>query len=512
MDQEALKTAHRGPRIADSSSPRVASETHVFDWNAQNDFARLSGDRNPMHMDAIAARRTQAGQPTVHGMHAVLWSLDVLARNRALVRPLAQVKVEFRKLIYVGDEVALEILSQDAAGIRAQLSVDGLVVTFLKLTFGEAMLATTRAFSDIVSEPPWSDEPAELSLDQMGQASGWLTFQRTVGAMANLFPAAAAAIDARRVAGLACLSRLVGMVCPGLHSIFSGFTLRTAALATQPNAMFFQVTSLDERFRLIEQSIEGGGWSGRIESFARVPPVAQPSLKHLAQFVGQDEFRHSSALVVGGSRGLGELTAKLIAAGGGAVTISYSVGHADALEVQRQIREWGGKCEILPYDATKPAESQLHRLKRAPASLYYFATPTMARGKASLYTPSVLDNFLRVYVDGFHDLVQRLSQTSRGAWTAFYPSSIAIEEHPAEMTEYAMAKAAGEVLCADLARFSKGLRVVVDRLPRMLTDLTATVVPVGTAEPLDVMLPIVRRVEVTTLEPTEWNPPKSTSA
>ena len=225
MDLEALKTAQRGPRIEDSSSSTVASQTHVFDWNAQNDFARLSGDRNPMHMDAIAARRTQAGHPTVHGMHAVLWALDVLARNRSFVRPLSQVKGEFRKLIYVGDEVALEIVSQDAAGTRVQLSVDGLVVTFLKLTFGEVPLAITRAFSSAVSEPSRSDEPAELSLEQMGQASGWLTFQQSVGAMANFFPAAAAAIDARRVAGLACMSRLVGMVCPGLHSIFSGFTL-----------------------------------------------------------------------------------------------------------------------------------------------------------------------------------------------------------------------------------------------------------------------------------------------
>jgi NAD(P)-dependent dehydrogenase (short-subunit alcohol dehydrogenase family) len=216
----------------------------------------------------------------------------------------------------------------------------------------------------------------------------------------------------------------------------------------------------------------------------------------LAQFVRANEFQHVSALIIGGSRGLGELTAKLIAAGGGAVTITYAVGRADALEIQSQVRDWGGFCEVIPYDATQPAENQLRSLKRAPTSVYYFATPPIARRKANLYAPSVFSDFLRVYVEGFYDLVQWLLQVPGAGFSAFYPSSIAVKERPAEMTEYAMAKAAGEVLCEDLARFRKGLRVVVKRLPRMLTDLTATVVPVDTADPLDVMLPIVRCVEI----------------
>lgn len=487
-----LEGSSQNGQVADMSVALIASETRTFDRKAQDDFAFFSADRNPIHLDAVQARRTQAGQPVVHGMHTVLWALDVIARNQAL-RPVTQLKVEFQKLIYVGDQVTLEIISQNDAGIRLELSVDGLLVTSLKLTFGEARLEIDRmGCTPAVHEHSWPSEPRELSFEQMGQASGWLSFARSVGPLANFFPAAAAALGASRVAALACMSRQVGMVCPGLHSIFSGFTVN---LASQSDAMFFEVTSVDERFRLIEQSVEGGGWSGTIESFARHPPVLQPRVKHLAQFVRTNEFQQASALIIGGSRGLGELTAKLIAAGAGAVTITYAVGRADALEIQRQIRDWGGLCEVIPYDATQPAENQLHSLKRAPASLYYFATPPIARRKTNLYAPSVLNDFLRVYADGFHDLVQWLLRAPGARLSAFYPSSIAVKERPAEMTEYAMAKAAGEVLCKDLARFRKGLRVVVERLPRMLTDLTATVVPVETADPLDVMLPIVRRVE-----------------
>jgi NAD(P)-dependent dehydrogenase (short-subunit alcohol dehydrogenase family) len=259
--------------------------------------------------------------------------------------------------------------------------------------------------------------------------------------------------------------------------------------------MHFQVTKVDERLRLVSQSVEGEGWSGRMESFARVPPVAQATMKDLAGFVRNNEFKQTSALIVGGSRGLGELTAKLIAAGGGTVTITYTVGRTDALDIQRQILEWGGICEILRYDATEPPGDQLRELKLFPNSVYYFATPVIPRRKISLYTGSVLNDFMRIYVDGFYHLLQELTKTSDAILTAFYPSSVAVEDRPAEMTEYAMAKAAGEVLCADLARFSNGLRVVVERLPRMPTDQTASVIPVEMAEPRDVMLPIIRRIE-----------------
>jgi len=45
------------------------------------------------------------------------------------------------------------------------------------------------------------------------------------------------------------------------------------------------------------------------------------------------------------------------------------------------------------------------------------------------------------------------------------------------MTEYRMAKIAGEMLCTSMNR--AGVHIIVSRLPRLLTDQTATV-PVET--------------------------------
>jgi hypothetical protein len=58
-----------------------------------------------------------------------------------------------------------------------------------------------------------------------------------------------------------------------------------------------------------------------------------------------------------------------------------------------------------------------------------------------------------------------------------------------------MAKAAGEVLCADMNLSLAPMHVTVRRLPRLPTDQTASVVPVEAALPVDVMLPIIREVQ-----------------
>ena len=47
----------------------------------QERFANVSGDHNPMHLDAILARRTRAAAPVVHGVHLLLWTLDAFAAN-----------------------------------------------------------------------------------------------------------------------------------------------------------------------------------------------------------------------------------------------------------------------------------------------------------------------------------------------------------------------------------------------------------------------------------------------
>ena len=77
-----------------------------------------------------------------------------------------------------------------------------------------------------------------------------------------------------------------------------------------------------------------------------------------------------------------------------------------------------------------------------------------------------------------------------GPVKVFVPSTVFIDERPKGMTEYTMAKAAVEILCADLQRSLRRVRIVVQRLPRLETDQTAALMPVKSASIADTLLPI----------------------
>jgi len=477
------------------SSTTLATKT--FESEDQDFFARLSGDYNPMHMDPLAARRTQAGAVVVHGVHAVLWALDRLVESGAAGGGIAGLKVQFTKFIYVGSPVHLRAVRRDDKSIRAELAVGGLTVTLLSLTLGSARNtggirpANTRT---IIA----TDRPVILvHLQEMKDLCGWIDAAGPLESIEDRFGHAASAIGARRVAAIALLSRLVGMVCPGLHSIFASFAIEFLDSPEDEGGIQFDVSGTDERFRMVRMNVSGSGIRGSVQAFLRWPPVAQASLGEVAKLVGPTEFTGSTALIIGGSRGLGALTAKVVASGGGKVIVTYATGRKEAEavadEIRRQLTE--DACRVVPYDARQPPDNQLQKLGVDISHLYYFATTPISRQKESLFSAVLLEEFIQLYVNGFYDCHRFLRSRAAGDFTAFYPSSVFVENGPPAMTEYSMAKAAGELLCNSLNHSDPQARVIVRRLPRLLTDQTATVPPTDSGDALEVMLPIIREVQ-----------------
>jgi hypothetical protein len=148
----------------------------------------------------------------------------------------------------------------------------------------------------------------------------------------------------------------------------------------------------------------------------------------------------------------------------------------------------------LQYRADRPAQAQLAALTNAVFThVYYFATPRIFGHGKAVYKPETFEKFASIYVDGFDDLMAVLfARQQPKTLTVMYPSSTAVAERPPGMTEYSMAKAAGEILCSELMRAHRGLSITVPRLPRIQTDQTATVPPVPAADAAEIMLPLLR--------------------
>lgn len=478
---------------------REVIASRSFTLSDQLDFARLSGDSNPMHLDALAARRTQAGAPVVHGVHAVLWALDTLAAQGHPVDRITALSVRFTRFMYLDTPIGIAPPRETKTGLTVELATDGqAALTLTTKLAGERPASRIDIPPDAAPIAPPDSRPLVMTFEDLDGLVRRLAPVGTAGDWGTLFPAAARAIGGERIAALGQLSRLVGMIAPGLHSIFGGFTVDLVADGADRPGLGFRVTTADPRYRIVKIDVAGGGLSGNVSAFMRQPPVEPPSVASLAALINSGECAGSLSLLVGASRGLGAITAKLLAAGGGRVIVTYASGRDEAEKLCSEINAAFGEGACTPFalDVRAPVAPQLASLSEPVTHLYYFATPQIFRQKgADAFSARLFAEFCRFYVDAFWETVAALMrQPRRIPLSVFYPSSVAVDDRPAGLTEYAMAKVAGETLCADLGRSAPTVDVLVSRLPRMLTDQTATVAEVKSADPVSVMLDLIRQI------------------
>jgi NADP-dependent 3-hydroxy acid dehydrogenase YdfG len=405
----------------------------------------------------------------------------------------ARTPARFRNFVLIDEAFDLTLTELTADMARLVLTAGGSTCTNLVVRFASCEEIPGDPESSVRPDITESPICRDLNFDEAKDASGDLALPNRVLDAHRLFPNATAAIGATRVATIGALSRLVGMVCPGLHSIFSLADLRMTA--TQRASLHYSVIKADPRYSFLRLAIDGGGIEGSIEAFMRTPPWEQPKVSFIQKLLSPGEFSRSKALVIGASRGLGEFTAKAIGAGGGRVLATYRLGEAECESVAREIRACGGGCDVLPYDVKRSAAEQLRRLPFTPTSLYYFATSKIFGRQSELFDPARFNEFTDIYLNGFFDLCVYLRKSGVERLHVFYPSSTALDSRPADMGVYAMAKAAGEVLCEEIAKRWPGFRVEVRRLPRLQTDQTSSVLNVPTPPVEDVLLPIIREVE-----------------
>jgi acyl dehydratase/NAD(P)-dependent dehydrogenase (short-subunit alcohol dehydrogenase family) len=460
-----------------------------FSMDDQIAFARLSSDWNPMHLDQAFARRSQVGAPVVHGIHTLAWAADVVLRRFPL--KVANLRARFLQPLYLDEHASVSIRERTDRQIEFDVVAADTVVASIRLSTQAGKFA-----AGIAQQPPQTPaqmtQPANPRFEQLAGQAGAVAIGD--GDVQSLFPALTGTIGLPAVGALLATSQIVGMACPGLHSLFAGLEVNCEPRVARESALAYAVKNTDARFRSLQIDVSGSGIAGRLDAFARPAPPSQPGMAEISRRLEGHPFAGQTSLIVGGSRGLGEVTAKIVAAGGGRPVLTYKHSRREAEAVAAEILAAGGQCDLLRYDALESAAAQLRNLPSVDCA-YYFATPKIFQRKSALYEPDKLRGFLKFYADGFHDLCTALVRDGSGKLAVFYPSTVAIEQGNSATAEYAMAKMAGEILAKYLNEFTTGIDVLCRRLPRILTDQTATVGVASADNALDVMLPIVYEVQ-----------------
>ena len=458
-----------------------------FTFEDQIAFAELSGDYNPLHIDAVVARRLLFGAPVVHGIHSLLWSLDSWLEDRTENLEIRSIKVVFHRPIRVGEEVSLSF-NENERHVRIKLLCGESIVTRIEIEWGKSQ---QRNFDYLETRFPEKLQPRVLLHDEIKAKSGSLDLCLNIEAAAKIFPHLLRCVYPLQIAVLLGTTRLVGVECPGLHSLYSELSL----FASDPNeytTLKYEVTKFDRRFGLVFMKVMTPVMTGVITAFIRPTPQEQDSYLNLKNLVGSNEFSGQRALVIGGSRGLGEVNAKLLSAGAAKVKITYHQGAEDAHRVVDEIISGNGSADSFFLDVLDNQINVADCLGSGwdPTHLYYFATPFIALGTKGTFSAPFFKKFCNYYVIGFQRIVAQLS--AFGLKGVYFPSSVFVDELPLNMGEYAIAKMAGEVLCTFLEKNQKDITFYKPRLPRMATDQTTSFMPISNLDPVSIMLEHLR--------------------
>jgi hypothetical protein len=471
-----------------------ALSSRRFTFEDQLEFAQISGDWNPVHVDPIAARRTIYGDVVVHGIHALLWALECLTHLSSEKRGLLHLNTKFKHQIRLGELICCKLLLLDHKGFKLSLEAKGKIVVQIDGSFCQ-----TRYELDGLPKTLGRTECRDLKFEEITAASGSLPLFVDEDRFRRMFPSALSLLTLGQIAELLATTRLVGMVCPGLHSIYLGHNLHLHDERTHIcDELYYEVTRSDSRFSMLWLNVTGPTLRGTLTVFARPRPQTQAAVEVVRGLVTQDEFIGSRALVIGGSRGLGEITAKIIAVGGGDVWITYSQGQEDAERVTREIQSAGLKCNCFRFDAIACPDILPEQLGSSwtPNQLYYFATPPISLESTDWFLPERFDTYCRFYVTAFSATVRSVLALGAKNLSVFYPSTIFLEQFQEHTTEYCAAKAAGELLCRDLERLFPPLRAFAPRLKRMTTDQTAGLLPIVAEDSLLGMLGAIREMPI----------------
>jgi hypothetical protein len=463
---------------------------HSFKQSDSIGFAEISGDFNPLHLNPLDARRTLFGRPVVHGIHLLLWSL-----SRLIYKPisLSGITAKFHAGIGIGEKFSTVVTHEDSEGMAFDLNSQGATCTTITLTFDYPNESTGPVRAGLPARSACRD----LKVEEISKAGGHLDLFLDLHKAEELLPGLLKNLPARQIAILLATTRLVGMECPGLYSIYSQLRVHfhkdNAALET---SLDWSVERFDRRSNKLDIGLSGSDVMAKITAFVRPRPQEQPSFAQLQTRVPPNNYAYQKAFVIGGSRGIGEVCAKILAAGGADVCLTFRQGADDALRVVEGITQSGGRARAIGMDVLNPPSNFGTIIGNwFPSHLYYFATPPIFVAAKGLFSHDLFQQFYQVYVKGVMNIYNGLRRISRDPLHIYYPSSVAVSETPVNMGEYAAAKAAGEGLCRYLSKVDSNLRVKIDRLPRLPTDQTASLIRVNTADIVNTLLASMENME-----------------
>ena len=463
-------------------------------------FAAASRDHNPLHQSVVYARRTAFGEPVVFGMLAVL---AAISRSRFLAgHLLANLAFNFRKPMFCDVDYELNLSESKPGQVKVSLQDAGQLVLTGRFGYqpGEAAQNATWFSPDDPHLAPARRLASDLTT-AMTVSGRYGPVREEFAELLNRWQLADKGMTPAQIAVLLWCSYLIGMHLPGEGALFSHVQVRFEPgndCDDLPLSYRAQVSEFDPRFNVvhIDAVLERGPLvcaRANLSSFLRfeAPRLALDLLAQ--QLPSCSALTGKTALVIGGSRGLGAAIVAALVSQGCHVLLSYQFSSEQANALQQQLRASSGQITMVQGDASNAAWCRQLRREMTERGetldiLVCNASPAIRELGFALESVDRLRAFvdrsmalISIPIAGFRDWLE-----ARGGKAVLISSAIAAPEAlddpanwrrglAAEFPQYVAAKYATEGLLKALAAQITRTQFLIVRPPRLLTDQTNTV-------------------------------------
>lgn len=467
-------------------------------------FTELTGDRSALHTDDGFARRTRFRERPAHGMLAVLSiaALAALEPESGGIR-LESIKGHFREPIWTHDRLTLRLeVEPDGASRRFNATwTRAGRATKLAVASGRYRPVAPARQKPIVSDPLAGAprlEQLDPDLDTLEGHSETIRFAADPGILAHFESEILAPMGLEHgcsvspeLLAVLMLSPMSGMRLPGLRGASLRFALDFVR-AVEPG----QECALTGTVRRVQLGaghistdvvLDAAGApiaTGALEALITDRPAAMPSPAEINDTYLDLGLRGRVALVVGGSRGIGEATAKFLALQGASVALTYYRGAADAEAIVEAIRAAGGTASCFACDVrcTDQVAAMVAAVGETFGGIDILVNCFVGRFDSSPAVSNHWDDYLQeleISVKGVHAVCSAVVplMQKRGGGKIVNFSALAARHPASGQSCYTTAKGAVEAytrnLAKELIRANIQANLVVPNMTE--TDLLASV-------------------------------------
>ena len=354
----------------------------IFSISEQYSFSSISGDYNPLHIDKKFSRRSLFGEPVVHGINSLMWCLDSLMKQYP-DKGIKKIETWFLQPILLDKPIIASFALDSSKNIRVTITSEAEVLAIFEISLCNKISLVSK--SSIPKIPPPKLPCEEINLTKLNYNKKKLNIFYPEENIITLYPNLLNPDLSGVFAVIISASKLVGMECPGLNSLFTRFSIDFVDIPHEDH-YHYKIDNFNKRFGLFRLKLLSNSFSGSIEAFVRPKTFPSTNFSEVKKLVSPNEFKEKFSLIIGGSRGLGETTSKIISAGGGRTFLTYHQGEDDVKKVVEQIRKHGHKSDFYKFDINN---QEINLPDEDITDIFYFASPRIRANNSSVFNYSL---------------------------------------------------------------------------------------------------------------------------